>query len=128
MSDFSILAQHHFGFLVHEYGFKSEVVSERLVVYENGLTFFQIGMGRRGEVGLTFDRYPPSMYFPFAFYLKTFFPDDAARLQEQATSSRLELDVALGELAGLLKAFGGPIITGQAKMFEKLTAKAAEML
>lgn len=128
MSDFSNLAQHHFRFLAQEYGFKSEVTSERFVIYENGLTFFQIGLGRRGEVGLTFDRYPPSMYFPFAFYLKTFFPDDAARLQEQETGSRLELDVALGELAGLLKALGGPIIAGQAKVFEELAVKAAEML
>ena len=127
MSDFTDLTQFHFEFLVREHCFRAATLNEQVVTYENGAIFFQIGMGWRGEVGLTFDRYPPSFFFPFALYLKGFYPDQFASLRERATASKLELDVAIGELARLLKSLGGPIIVGEAEVFDRVANAIKEL-
>ena len=127
MSDFSQLVQHHFGFLEQQ-GFLTDTVNERLVTYQNGTLFFQLGLGRRGEVGLTLDRSPPSWYFGLEFYLKEFFPEAVDRLGDGVTASKLEMDIELGRLALLLKEFGTRLFVDGEKVIAKLTIRAFETL
>jgi len=66
-----------------------------------------------------------SQDYPFEFYLKVFYPDEAVRLQETHGPSKLEVDVSLLKLARLLQQFGQPLIAGDADVFRRMSAELA---
>jgi hypothetical protein len=128
MSDFSTLAQHHFEFLVTVHEFWIETSGDRLVTYSNGKLFIQVGQGRMGETGLTLDRYPPSNFFPFTFYLATIFPDNPPQIEESPTRSKFELDAAIGRLARLARDFGKPFFERGPEVMDLLETRALDSL
>jgi hypothetical protein len=120
MEDFVDLVRARFGFLVESEGFMCQADGERRVTYSSPAATIRIGLGERGDVGITVDRASESRYYSFSFYLKTFFPDEAVRLEENEGRSRLEVDIALMKLAQLLKRFGRPLFTGDAEVFRRM--------
>jgi len=129
MQDFVDRVQARFGFLVESEGFTCQPQGERCVIYSSPTTTIRIGTGDRGGAGITVDRASESFYYPFEFFLKTFFPDQAARLEDsEGGRNRLEVDIALMKLAHLLKRFGQPLFTGDAEVFRRMAAVAEASL
>lgn len=128
MSEFTDIVQSHFSYLITDHGFECEVESERRVVYRTGSVILQVGYGERGDIGMNFDRTPPTWHYPFSFYLRVFCPDEEAKLGECVARSKLEMDIQLRKLANLLKQVGQPIIRGDQQMFQVLSRKATESL
>ncbi len=128
MEDFVNLVQTRFGFLVEREGYMCHVKGNRRVIYSSPVAIIRIGLGERGEVGITLDRVSESCYYPFNFYLMTFFKDEAGKLEENDVTSRLELDVSLVKLSALLNRFGRPLFTGDPEVFRRLAAAAKTSL
>jgi hypothetical protein len=130
MFEFSELTQKLFLFLAEENGFVCEVRNETRVNYANKTTIIRLGFGEREHsVGMTFGQNSSIQnYYPFEFYLKSFFLDEAVKLSEWPIRSKLEMEIALRELAALLKRCGQPIIYGDSEMFKQLAIKASEAL
>ena len=123
MEDFVDLAQARFGFLVEQEGFTCQVQGERRVIYSGPASVIRIGIGERGGVGITVDRLSESWFYSFDFYLRTFYPDEAVRLEDsEGQRSKLEVDIALMKLAHLLSRLGRPLIEGDAEIFSRMAA------
>ena len=127
MDDFVSLVQTRFSFLVESEGFTCKPRGESHVLYSGPASSIYVGLGRGGEVGITVSR-TDSQDYPFEFYLKVFYPDEAARLQESYGTSKLEVDVSLLRLARLLQQFGQPVIAGDADVFRRMSAELAASL
>jgi hypothetical protein len=128
MSDFTELAQRHFGFLVKEYGFTCEVHGQGKIAYLSPTVVIRVGLGDRGEIGMNVDQNPPMYYYPFTFYLKMFFPAEEAKLGECVARSKLEMEIVLMKLAGLLKHYGQPIMRGDQEIFDEMAKRASSFL
>ena len=123
MENFVDLVRARFAFLVESEGFNLQVKGERHVAYSSPVVTIHITTGERGGVGVNVDRVSESWNFPLEFYLKTFFPDEAARLEDsEGGRSKLEVDVALIKRAHLLKQFGRPLFEGDAEVFRRMIA------
>src|SRR5947209_3532747 len=91
VDDFIDLVRARFAFLVESEGFTCQAHGERRVIYSSPVATIRIGLGERGDVGITVDRASESRFYPFCFYLRTSFPDEVVRIQESEARSRLEV-------------------------------------
>jgi hypothetical protein len=128
MSDFTDLTQKHFDYLVEKHGFACHVETEKRVVYLKATTFIQIGYGEPGEIGMTFDKNPPTRFYPFEFYLKTYYPNEESKLCQNVIRSKYEMEMEIMKLATLLQQYGQPIICGDSKMFQEVLKRALRVL
>ena len=128
MSDIhqQILAE--FSFLANDHGFTLAIAGDSMVVFTGSKSIIRVGVGRRGEVGITFDRPTEDHFYPFEFYLRALHPQESyARLDCEAWS-KLELAINLKNLAAALVRYGGDVIRGDPVMFSEIQLAAAKQL
>jgi hypothetical protein len=76
MSDFHYQVLAEFSFLAKDHGFVTTVEGDRMIVFTGPDSIIRVGVGPRGDVGVTFDRPNEEHYFPWAFYMRARFPQE----------------------------------------------------
>ncbi|MEI6655543.1 MAG: hypothetical protein WCP45_12305 [Verrucomicrobiota bacterium] len=112
MNDFHRQASAVFSFLVEDYGFSSAIAGDHMIVFTGPKSILRIGVGRCGDIGLTFDRLSESNYYPLSIYMRCRYPDECRVWEDRDSHSKLELEANLQDIALTLRRFGSDVIRG----------------
>jgi hypothetical protein len=117
---FTEAVQTSFEFL-SEHGFACVSASACKVRYESPKVYLEVSHGEWDrEVSISFGRVKNHEEFSFTLYLRLIDPDFERALGERLANNADEVRHCVAKIAEALRSRGGPIISGQDSMFERM--------
>ena len=120
MCDFAETVQKEFAFLL-EHGFSCVYRSPTKVRYESKMVYIEVFHSERdGEIGISFGRLHEKEAFSFTLFLRLVNSALERALGERLASNAEQVRQCVIGLAHALRSRGGPIISGQDWIFERM--------